>query len=210
MTLTEAPALYLAFASLHVLLGHLGSALVYRLRFQASPLVLYRAARSPHRRITRLVSLASLAWAAALVASATSSAFRALPFARPLFTCPLVVSWSLAVTGLALMIASQISMGIAFRVGQDEREAPPELRRRGPHALCRNPIYLGSWTFLLGMTLWHPSAILLALSAAVGLGIHGLVLAEERFLHARFGAAFEAYRRATPRYLPGPFRDRSR
>lgn len=203
MSLTEAPALYLAFASLHVLVGHLGSALVYRLRFHASPLVLYRAASSPHQRVTRIVSLASLAWAAVLVASATSSGFRALPFARALFTCPPEVSWSLAVAGLVVMTAAQISMGVAFRVGQDDHEAPPELRRGGLHALCRNPIYLGSWTFLLGMTLWHPSAILLALSAAVGLGIHGLVLAEERFLRARFGAAFEAYCRATPRYLPG-------
>ena len=203
MTLAEAPGLYLGFASLHVLAGHLGSALVYRLRFRRSPLVLYRAAASPHQRITRLVSVASLGWAAALVASATSRAFRESPAGRPLFACPLALGWALAAAGLALMVASQISMGASFRVGQDPRDPPAELRRRGLHAICRNPIYVGSWTFLLGMTLWHPSAALLALCAAVGLGIHGLVLAEERFLRARFGAAFDAYCRATPRYLPG-------
>jgi protein-S-isoprenylcysteine O-methyltransferase Ste14 len=109
----------------------------------------------------------------------------------------------IAASGLALMAASQASMGAAFRVGQDEHDAPPELQRGGLHALTRNPIYVGSWTFLLGMTLWHPSALLLALCALVGLGIHGLVLAEEAFLRERFGATYAAYCAATPRYLGG-------
>ena len=165
--------------------------------------MLYRRGASPHQSITRVVSLASLAWAAALVASATSSAFRASLPGRALFVVPPLASWALAGLGLALMAASQASMGSAFRVGQDELDAPPELRCGGLHALTRNPIYVGSWTYLAGMTLWHPSPILLALCGLVGLGIHGLVLAEEAFLHARFGAAYEAYCARTPRYLLG-------
>ena len=34
----------------------------------------------------------------------------------------------------------------------------------------------------------------------IGVAMHALVLAEERFLHARFGPAFVAYARVTPRY----------
>ncbi len=173
------------------------------IRFRRSPLVLYRRGASPHQRITRLVSLASLAWAAALIASATSSWLRASLLGRALFTAPALASWGLAALGLALMAASQASMGSAFRVGQDERDAPPELRRGGLHALSRNPIYVGSWTYLFGMTLWHPSALLLALCALVELGIHGLVLAEEAFLRERFGAEYAAYCARTPRYLFG-------
>lgn len=203
MTLSEAPGLHLAFASLHLLVGHFGSAAVHWIRFRRSPLVLYRRGASPHQRVTRAVSLASLAWGVALIASATSSAFRASLPGRALFVVPPVASWTLAGLGLALMTASQASMGSAFRVGQDERDAPPELRCGGLHALTRNPIYVGSWAYLAGMTLWHPSMILLALCALVGLGIHGLVLAEEAFLHARFGAAYETYCARTPRYLLG-------
>ena len=70
MTLEGAPGLHLAFASLHLLVGHFGSAAVHWIRFRRSPLVLYRRGASPHQRITRLVSLASLAWAAALSALA--------------------------------------------------------------------------------------------------------------------------------------------
>lgn len=203
MTLADAPALHLAFASLHVLLGHFGSAAVHWIRFRRSPLVLYRGGASPHQRVTRAVSLASIGWATALIASATSSSFRASALGQALFPAPPLLAWGLALLGLALMLASQASMGQAFRVGQDEADAPPALCDSGLHARSRNPVYLGSWTALLGMTLWHPSAILLTLCTLIGLGIHGLVLAEERFLRARFGAAYEAYCQRTPRYLFG-------
>lgn len=203
MSLEGAPGLHLAFASLHLLVGHFGSAAVHWARFRRSPLVLYRRHDSPHQRITRLVSLASLAWAAALVASATSGWLRASLLGRALFPVPSFVSWGIAVLGLALMVASQASMGSAFRVGQDPRDAPTALRRDGLHAISRNPIYVGSWAYLFGMTLWHPSALLLALSALVGLGMHGLVLAEEAFLLERFGAEYAGYCARTPRYLFG-------
>ena len=203
MSLEDAPGLHLAFASLHLVVGHFGSAAVHWLRFRRSPLVLYRRHASPHQRITRVVSLASLGWAAALIASATSSGLRASLLGRALAIVPPFVSWSIAALGLALMAASQASMGSAFRVGQDERDAPAELQTSGLHAITRNPIYVGSWTFLFGMTLWHPSALLLAQCALVGLGIHGLVLAEEAFLRERFGATYAAYCALTPRYLVG-------
>jgi protein-S-isoprenylcysteine O-methyltransferase Ste14 len=203
VTLASAPGVHLAFASLHLVVGHFGSAALHWIRFRRSPLVLYRRLDTPHQRLTRAVSVASIAWAAALVASATSASFRGWLPARALFVVSPLVSWSVALLGLALMAASQASMGAAFRVGQDPRDAPPALRRDGLHALSRNPIYVGSWAYLVGMTLWHPSTILLALCALIGLAIHGLVLAEEDFLRERFGADYTDYCARTPRYLLG-------
>jgi protein-S-isoprenylcysteine O-methyltransferase Ste14 len=203
VTLADAPALYLAFASLHVLVGHFGAAAVHWVRFRRNPLVLYRQRASPHQRVTKVVSILSLGWALTLSASAFSGALRATLAGRALFVVPAALSWSIAASGLALMAASQFSMGSAFRVGQDPRDAPPELRQTGLHAFSRNPIYLGSWVYLFGMTLWHPSALLLLLCVFVGLGMHGLVLAEERFLRARFGAAYDDYCQRAPRYLFG-------
>lgn len=203
MSLQSAPLAHLAFASLHLIVGHLGSAAIHRLRFGRNPLVLYRGGTSDHARATRLVAALSLLWAGALVASALSPALvRTVP-GRSLGTPPAAVSWGLAAVGLAVMAASQYAMGAAFRVGQHEADGPDALRVRGPHALSRNPIYLGSWAFLAGMTLWHPSPLLVALLVALGAGMHRLVLAEERFLAARFGDAWESYRRRTPRYLFG-------
>ncbi len=201
MSLQSAPLPHLAFASLHLLVGHLGSAAVHRLRFGRNPLVLYRAGATEHGRATRLVAALSLLWAAALVASALSPSF--VRVAPALVAIPPAVSWSVAVLGLVTMAASQYAMGAAFRVGQHDADTADALQTRGPHALSRNPIYLGSWTFLAGMTLWHPSAPQIVLVVALALAMHRLVIAEERFLAARFGDAWTAYRERTPRYLFG-------
>ncbi len=201
MSLQSAPLPHLAFASLHLLVGHLGSAAVHRLRFGRNPLVLYRAGATDHGRATRLVAVLSALWAAVLIASALSPSFVRL--APALVTIPPALSWSIAALGLVVMAASQYAMGAAFRVGQHDADSADALQTRGPHALSRNPIYLGSWAFLAGMTLWHPSAALVALVVALAVAMHRLVLAEERFLAARFGDAWTSYCRRTPRYLFG-------
>lgn len=208
MSLADAPALYLSFASLHVLAGHLGASTIYWLRYRKSPLVLYRrepgVTRSAHGRATRFVSVASVGWAASLIATTFSPALRASLPGRTMVDVPPAVGWSIALVGLVIMVTSQAAMGDVFRIGQDEREPPRGLRRSGLHALSRNPIYVGSWTYLLGMTLWHPSVLLVVCLGLVGAGIHGLVRAEERFLRGTFGDAFETYARRTPRYLGIP------
>jgi protein-S-isoprenylcysteine O-methyltransferase Ste14 len=191
---------HLVVASLHAVLGHAGAALVYRARFGTSPLVVYRAGASPHRARSRITGALAIAWAIAFVLSIYSAAWAASPMGRARIAIPPTLAWTLALGGLALMLWSQAAMGPAFRIGQDERDAPAAIHHRGPHARCRNPIYVGSWLALAGMTAWHPSLALVALCVAIGVAMHAIVLAEERFLRARFGAAFEAYCRATPRY----------
>lgn len=201
MTLQSHPLAHLLFASMHIFAGHFASAALHRLRFGKSPLVLYRGHRSAHQSTTRLVSLLSLAWASSLALSALSAPFVDTPATRSLVALPWQLTWSISAAGLALMVAAQASMGASFRVGQDEAEPPSSLCRSGLHRLSRNPIYVGSTTFLAGMTLWHPSPLLLSLLVAIAWCIHRLVLAEEAFLRQRFGEAFEAYCRETPRYL---------
>ena len=191
---------HVVVAALHAVLGHVGSSLVYRARYGRSALVVYRAGASPHRMWSRIAGLAAIAWAAGFVASAYSAWWIAQPFGRALFVVPWQLAWGIALGGLTLMLAAQVTMGAAFRIGQDERDAPVALRRTGIHARCRNPIYVGSWLALAGMTLWHPSIAMLATCLCAGISIHRLVRAEETFLRARFGAEFDAYCAVTPRY----------
>lgn len=192
--------LHVVIASLHVVLGHFGSSLIYRARFGRSPLVVYRAGPSTHTWWSRLAGVCAVVWGVAFVASVYSPPWSASVAGRALFDAPSALAWGLALGGLALMVWSQIAMGSAFRIGQDDRDAPSELRRSGPHARCRNPIYVGSWVAIVGMTLWHPSIVLVVTALATAVAMHNLVLAEERFLLARFGAAFTTYCKTTPRY----------
>ena len=193
-------SLHVAVASLHVVLGHVGSSLVYRWRYRRSPLVVYRAQASPHRSWSRVAGAFALAWGAALIASTYAPRFAATALGRARLDVPPAIAWTIALGGLALMLAAQLAMGDGFRIGQDDRDAPPTLRTRGLHAICRNPIYVGSWLALVGMTLWHPSIVLGLTCLGAGYAMHRLVRAEEAFLAARFGAEFAAYRARVRRY----------
>lgn len=191
---------HVVVASLHAVLGHAGASLIYRARYGRSPLVVYRAGPSPHRTRSRINGVLAIAWGVAFVLSTYSSAWVASATGRALFAVPSIVAWVIAIAGLVLMLGSQMAMGASFRIGQDSNDGPASLRREGIHGRCRNPIYVGSWLALAGMTLWHPSVTLVALCVALGVAMHGLVLAEEAFLRERFGAAFEEYCRRVPRY----------
>lgn len=73
----------------------------------------------------------------------------------------------------------------------------------GPYSLCRHPLYLFSFLGFLGIGLTTET---LALAGIIGLAFvlaYPAVMAqEERLLRDRFGAAFDAYARQTPRIVP--------
>jgi protein-S-isoprenylcysteine O-methyltransferase Ste14 len=203
--LVDNPWPYLAFASLHLIGGQWIAAMIYRVRFGGSPLVLYdrKASGTEHGRRTRLVGLATVVWAAAFIASAFSPGFRASVIGMPLFELsPVIelVGWIVGGIGLIGMMAAQAGMGPAFRVGLAADETPA-LVTKGLHRWSRNPVYVFSIACLLGISLWAPCVAVLVALAAIALGIHGLVLAEERFLAGVVGEAFEDYRRRVRRYV---------
>ncbi|RKH16924.1 isoprenylcysteine carboxylmethyltransferase family protein [Corallococcus sp. CA047B] len=202
MGLREAPGVYLGFICLHVLAGHLGSSLVYRLRFGRSPLA-YRsaAADSAHTRVTRRISGVSLLWAGSVLATAFWPAWSAMSWGRPLLPIPPLAGWVLGVVGLMGMLWAQYAMGPAFRIGVDAGEARPELHEGGLHRYSRNPIYVFSYLYLVGASLWAPSVVTLGACAALGGLFHQLVLQEERFLADRLGEPYARYCQRAPRYF---------
>jgi protein-S-isoprenylcysteine O-methyltransferase Ste14 len=72
----------------------------------------------------------------------------------------------------------------------------------GPYRLSRNPLYVGLLALYLGLALLVPSFWALVLSPlAVLLVRWGAIRPEERFLHQRFGAAYDDYTRRVRRWL---------
>jgi protein-S-isoprenylcysteine O-methyltransferase Ste14 len=79
-----------------------------------------------------------------------------------------------------------------------------ELVTSGPYSLSRNPLYVFSFIGAVGAGLQSGSVVFaLVLLAAVIVALHRTVMNEEEALGRKFGAAFEAYRQAVPRYGPG-------
>ncbi|RYU09850.1 methyltransferase family protein [Nocardioides iriomotensis] len=72
----------------------------------------------------------------------------------------------------------------------------------GPYRLSRNPLYVGLLALNLGLALLIPTFwVLVLFPVAVLLADWGAVRPEERFLHERFGAPYDDYRRRVRRWL---------
>jgi protein-S-isoprenylcysteine O-methyltransferase Ste14 len=82
--------------------------------------------------------------------------------------------------------------------------APPQrLVVTGPLRHVRNPAYLCADAMLVGQGLLLGSTAVLAYAAVTALAFHLLVvLYEEPALHATFGADYDAYCAAVPRWIP--------
>ena len=77
----------------------------------------------------------------------------------------------------------------------------PMLRTDAAFAVSRNPIFLGMMAFVLGLTLWSPSAVTVTLLAAAYIAIEVQIRGEEAFLERVHGEAYRAYRARVRRWL---------
>jgi protein-S-isoprenylcysteine O-methyltransferase Ste14 len=78
---------------------------------------------------------------------------------------------------------------------------PAHLVRRGPYARTRNPMYLAGVPILLGVAVLLGSAAPLVIVPAYALGASRWIAREEVLMARRFGAQWEEYRAAVPRWL---------
>jgi protein-S-isoprenylcysteine O-methyltransferase Ste14 len=73
----------------------------------------------------------------------------------------------------------------------------------GPYAVVRNPLYLFSFIGVVGMGLVSENLLILTLAPLAFLLYYPFVIrSEERYLLARFGAAYADYLRRVPRFIP--------
>jgi protein-S-isoprenylcysteine O-methyltransferase Ste14 len=73
----------------------------------------------------------------------------------------------------------------------------------GPYRACRNPLYLGTFAMGIGIGLFLKSLVFAAgLGVVVLLYLWFVVPAEERYMHSRFAADYDAYCARVPRWMP--------
>ena len=82
-------------------------------------------------------------------------------------------------------------------------DAPKKLVIQGPYRYTRNPMYLGLFSALIGWLILFPIAALAVYAVIVAIAVSLFVIGyEEAALHQMFGAEYDAYRSAVPRWLP--------
>jgi steroid 5-alpha reductase family enzyme len=108
-----------------------------------------------------------------------------------------------AVVGIALTLAAQLSMGDAWRIGVDEGERTG-LVTRGAFSCARNPIFTAMATTAIGLAAMVPNVVavvgVVALAVALELQVRGV---EEPYLRRVHGSEYEAYAAEVGRFVPG-------
>jgi hypothetical protein len=107
-----------------------------------------------------------------------------------------------SLTGQALR-ALVIGLVYITRGGQNRQVWANSLVDGGMFAHSRNPLYVGNLFIILGLAIVHNGWAMYLVALPVFLFFYtAIVIAEEEYLHARFGEAYTDYRRRVPRWLP--------
>jgi protein-S-isoprenylcysteine O-methyltransferase Ste14 len=108
--------------------------------------------------------------------------------------------WSIGAAG---MIWCAWAFTVRGRGTPSPTDPPKVLVVSGLYRTVRNPIYVGVVIFLIGHVLWHPARSIMWMPVIVAVCSHlFIILYEEPHLRKTFGAAYEAYCRSVPRWIP--------
>ena len=109
--------------------------------------------------------------------------------------------------GAVLFVVGGIAVLAAKRAfGRAGTNVPPweptlALATSGIYERVRNPMYVGAILMLAGIAIGFASEWILMLLIPTALILHyGVVLREERYLEAKFGEDYRAYKARVPRY----------
>lgn len=84
-----------------------------------------------------------------------------------------------------------------------EGQIAETLNTTGIYSIVRNPLYLGNFMIMLGQIMLLRSVwCVLVYVLSFWLYYERIIMAEENFLKQKFGAAYEAYTRLTPAFVP--------
>jgi protein-S-isoprenylcysteine O-methyltransferase Ste14 len=111
------------------------------------------------------------------------------------------LGWLLVGTGLVLFVWTLFTFW-RHHTTVNPYKAASELCTHGPFAFSRNPIYLGDWFILAGISLWLTTWWPLLFAPLIWLMLrHGVIRHEEAHLEARFGDAYRQYKARVRRWI---------
>lgn len=110
---------------------------------------------------------------------------------------------AVSLTGACIRVAviGHVPEGTSGR--NTRRQKADQLNTTGLYSIVRNPLYLGNYFILLGVTLLSQSWELVVLNTFLFLTAYlPIIMTEERFLSERFGQVYEQYASRVPCLLP--------
>lgn len=128
--------------------------------------------------------------------------FSAGIFGEYYYFYPIILGLIITFSGEAIRAAT-IGLAYIIRGGKDKKVYAEDLVTQGIFSHCRNPLYVGNILMLLGVGILVNSLLYVAVIVPLFVFIYqAIVLAEEDFLHRKFGSQFEAYCQRANRWIP--------
>lgn len=111
-----------------------------------------------------------------------------------------IAGLSIAGLGVAVFIASLLSMKNSWRVGISAQEKT-KLITAGVYRFSRNPAFVGFDLMYIGLWLAFPSGWHLIIAALAIISLHFQILEEERHLSNSMREEYQKYKNRTRRYI---------
>lgn len=113
-----------------------------------------------------------------------------------------LVGFLVAATGQLLRVVT-VGLEYIIRGGRNRQVYADQLVQGGVYAYCRNPLYVGNASILLGVGLASNSWLFLSVALPFfAFAYCAIIAAEENFLRQKFGRQFDEYCQRVPRFLP--------
>jgi protein-S-isoprenylcysteine O-methyltransferase Ste14 len=108
---------------------------------------------------------------------------------------------SLAGLGVRVLTIGYVPKGTSGR--NTHRQFADQLNTSGMYSLVRHPLYFGNFLIVLGMAMcFHTWWMVFVTTCLYALYYERIMFAEEAFLRAKFGEAFERWASKTPAIVP--------
>jgi len=120
----------------------------------------------------------------------------------------LLISWGVCIAiSMIGVVVRAYTVGYAAKgtSGRNTKEGQiaETLNTTGIYSIVRNPLYLGNFIIMLGQVAFLGSAwCLVVYMLSFWLYYERIIMAEEDFLHKKFGSEYEAYALRTPVFIP--------
>jgi protein-S-isoprenylcysteine O-methyltransferase Ste14 len=141
-----------------------------------------------------------VAWGLAVIAGFALNWLAPLPF----LPAGLPEGWLGAMVFALALALFAWAIGTMTRAGSNVPTNRPTttIVEQGPYRFTRNPIYLGMFLGLIGLTIAFDNLWLLIMLAPLALVIrYGVVAREEAYLERKFGDVYRGYRSRVRRWL---------
>lgn len=127
--------------------------------------------------------------------------FRSQPL-LPDYRLAALIGFLVALSGQFLR-AVTVGLEYIIRGGRDRQVYADKLVQGGLFAHCRNPLYVGNYVILLGVSLASNSVLFCAIAVPFfAFAYWAIIAAEENYLRKKFGPEFDDYCARVNRLLP--------